>query len=56
MNMTTQHKEHEALSVELTLTEAEQKSFETIAIAHGMSGDIKVFLGEVQNFVSGDAA
>lgn len=37
------------------LTEAEQKPFQDIAIAYGMSGDIKVLLGEVKNFACGDA-
>ena len=42
--------------VELVLSESQRQAFQAMAVANGMSPDVKVFQGEVSNFTKGDTA
>lgn len=44
------------LKLETLQANAEHKALQNIAIAHGMSSDVRVIKGEVTNLVIGDAA
>lgn len=53
--MTTQHTA-QSEQAEVVLSEDQRKAFQEMAIAQGMSSDIRVIKGEVTNLVIGDAA